>query len=501
MTNNISAKATSSEWIGLAVLALPCFVYSMDLTVLMLAIPKLMVDLEPGAAQLLWITDIYGFMVAGFLVTMGTLGDRIGRRKLLLIGAGAFSIASLFAAFAPSADMLVLARALLGIAGATLAPSTLSLIRNMFHDERQRTFAIGVWIACFSAGGSLGPVIGGVLLEHYWWGSVFLPALPVMALLLILGPFCLPESRDESAGRMDLFSVVLSLASVLSIIYGVKKIAESGFSPEHPAFMLAGLLIGYIFVRRQKKLADPMLDVTLFVQPGFSPALLINIVGLFMAFGFFLLCAQYLQLVLGLGPFAAGIWMLPTGAAFALGSIMAPVLIRHMRRVYVIALSFMIASMGFALIAMTIEIQSVVLFITCVTIVCLGFSPIGTLTTDMVLSIAPPERAGAASAISETSFELGGALGIAAIGSLSMVLYRIFMATLAPQGTPDIAMETLGGAVSMAAHGEIEYLAAAQAAFVRASEICAWIASGFAMFAGLLALVLLRPYRMRAVVE
>src|SRR5918999_4595096 len=201
MSAEEAPKAGRREWIGLAVIALPCLLYSMDLTVLNVAVPHLSADLKPSSQQLLWIIDIYGFLVAGFLITMGTLGDRIGRRRLLLIGAVVFGAGSLLAAFSTSAEMLIAARALLGVAGATLAPSTLSLIFNMFHDPRQRTFAIGVWVSAYSAGAVIGPIVGGVMLEFLWWGSVFLLALPVMALLLVLGPFLLPEFRDPNAGK------------------------------------------------------------------------------------------------------------------------------------------------------------------------------------------------------------------------------------------------------------------------------------------------------------
>src|SRR5215218_7530174 len=243
------------EWIGLAVLALACLLYAMDLTVLHLAVPTLSEDLQPSSAQLLWITDIYGFMVAGFLVTMGTLGDRIGRRRLLLTGAAAFGVVSVLAAFSTSPEMLIGSRALLGIAGATLAPSTLSLIFSMFHDPRQRTTAIGIWITSFSAGGAIGPVVGGVLLEHFWWGSVFLMALPVMALLLVLGPRVLPEYRAPDAGRLDLVSAAMSLVAMLTAIVGLKEIAQDGLGPRAALFLAAGLGIGVLFVRRQLTLA------------------------------------------------------------------------------------------------------------------------------------------------------------------------------------------------------------------------------------------------------
>ncbi|MER9865072.1 MFS transporter [Mesorhizobium sp. M0185] len=229
----------------------------MDLTVLNLAVPRLSADLKPSSSQLLWILDIYGFLLAGCLITMGTLGDRIGRRRLLLIGAVAFAIASVFAGFSTSAGMLIVSRALLGIAAATLAPSTLSLIRNMFLDPRERTVAIGVWIASFSAGSAIGPLVGGILLSYFWWGSVFLVAVPVMVALLVLGPMVLPEYRDPEAGRLDILSAALSLVAVLSVIYGIKDIAEHGLRPEAASAILFGVTVGAVFAVRQPRLTNP----------------------------------------------------------------------------------------------------------------------------------------------------------------------------------------------------------------------------------------------------
>src|SRR5262245_26904777 len=236
----------------------------MDLTVLYLAVPSLTADLEPSSSQLLWITDIYGFLLAGFLITMGTLGDRIGRRRLLLIGAGAFGVASVLAAFSMSVEMLIVSRALLGVAAATLAPSTLSLIRNMFLDPGQRTFAIGVWTTSFSLGAAIGPLLGGVLLDFFWWGSVFLLALPVMALLLVLGPRLLPEFRDPDPGRLDLISPLLSVVAVLAVIYGLKRIAESGLDWSGVLSIAAGFAVALVFVRRQRVLTNPLIDLRLF---------------------------------------------------------------------------------------------------------------------------------------------------------------------------------------------------------------------------------------------
>ncbi len=450
----IPPKAGRREWVGLAVLALPCLLYSMDLTVLNLAVPQLSAVLNPSSIQLLWIVDIYGFMVAGSLITMGTLGDRIGRRRLLMLGAAAFGAASVFAAFVTSAEMLIVARAVLGIAAATLAPSTLSLIRNMFLDPGQRTVAIGIWIASFSAGGALGPVIGGVLLSYFWWGSVFLVALPVMALLLILGPVLLPEYRDPKAGRLDIFSAVLSLGAVLPVIYGIKRIAEDGPNGVSALCILLGLVIGATFARRQLRLADPLIDMRLFRAPAFSTSLAVNIIGVFVAFGMFLFMAQYFQLVLGMSPLEAGLWMAPMGGTFIIGSMLAPLVISRMRPGFVLAGGLMVTTLGYIMVGMAAGPGGFWLLIFGSIIFCLGLSPVFTLTTDLVVSTAPPERAGAAAALAETSSEFGGALGIAILGSLATAAYRSTMGAAVPPDLPPAAMETalntLGGAMVVA---------------------------------------------------
>src|SRR4051812_36277373 len=269
--------ASRREWIGLAVIALPRLVYTMDLNVLKLALPAVSADLAPSSTELLWIVDIYGFMVAGALVTMGALGDRLGARRMLMIGAAAFALTSVLAAFASSPAMLIVARALLGLAGATLAPSTLSLIRGMFEDPRQRTFAIGVWATSYSVGAAIGPLAGGAVLEFAWWGSVFLLGVPVMLLTLVLGPRVLPEHRETELARLDIRSAALSLAAVLAVIYGLKQLAAGGSLPW--AWAGVGVLAGVLFVRRQRRLEDPLIDLSLFRVPAFSAALATNLVA------------------------------------------------------------------------------------------------------------------------------------------------------------------------------------------------------------------------------
>ncbi len=489
------SRAGRREWIGLAVIALPCILYSMDLTVLNLAVPAVSADLKPSGTELLWIVDIYGFMVAGCLITMGTLGDRIGRRRLLMIGAAAFGAASVLAAFSSTPAQLIASRALLGIAAATLAPSTLSLIRNMFHDPRERTTAIAVWVMSYSAGAAIGPVIGGVLLEYFWWGSVFLINVPVMVALLVLAPILLPEFRDPHAGRLDIPSAALSLAAVLAVIYGLKRIAEQGFSPFAFTVMLIGFAVGALFVRRQKGLADPLIDLQLFRAPAFSAAIATNVLGFCVIFAIFLFIAQYLQSVLGLSPLQAGLWGLPSALAFVAGSMATPAIVRRARPAYVIAGGMAVAAAGFGVLTAvdngtsalaTIVIGSVVLS--------LGVCPVVTLTTDIVLGAAPPERAGAAASISETSSELGGALGIALLGSVVTAAYRGAMAGAAPE-----ARDTLGGAVALAGQLPVELgtalLDSARAAYVQAFELSAAISAAMTLAVAILAFALLRGVR------
>jgi DHA2 family multidrug resistance protein-like MFS transporter len=496
-------RAGRREWIGLAVLALACVVYAMDLTVLHLAVPHLSADLEPTSAQLLWIADIYGFMVAGALITMGTLGDRIGRRRLLLFGAAGFAAASLLAAFSTSAEMLIASRALLGIAGATIAPSTLSLIRNLFHDAGQRTFAIGVWITAYSLGGAVGPLLGGVLLEFFWWGSVFLLAIPVMMLLLVIGPVLLPEFRDPQAGRLDIASAALSLAAVLAVIYGLKQLAQDGVELLPFVAIALGLVLGAVFVRRQMRLDDPLIDLSLFRVPAFSASLAVYTLGILLLFGSFLFIYQYLQLVLEYSPLIAGVLTLPSFGAFVLGSMLAPLFVKRVRPAYVMAAGLAISAVGLLGLTQVSADGGVVVLIASSFIYSLGSAPIFTLTNDLILGTAPPERAGAASAISETGAELGGALSIAILGTIGTAVYRMRVDDGIPASVPpedaETARDTLGGAV--AASGDLsaglaeQVLGAAQVAFTQGLQVVALVSAILAALTAVGVAVFLRQVR------
>jgi DHA2 family multidrug resistance protein-like MFS transporter len=476
----------------------------MDMTVMYLALPEISTALQPSSAQLLWITDIYGFLEAGFLITMGTLGDRMGRRKLLLTGAVAFTIASALAAFATTAAMLISARALLGIAGATLLPSTLSLIRNMFHDAAQRTFAIGAWTTIFSAGTMLGPLVGGFLLAHFWWGSVFLMGVPVMLIFLVVGPLLLPEFKDPIASKFDLPSAGLLIITTLTIIYGIKQMAEHGASLLYVLSITVGLVVGFIFLRRQKTLHNPLIDLQLFKKPAFSASLGALMVALFSWVGISLFVGQYLQLVLGMDPFKAGLWTIPAAASSIVTCMLAPQLVRYFHRGWLMAAGLAVMATGIALFT---QAHALPLFITATVIMSAGCGFTVTLSTDVVVATAPPERAGAAAGISETSTSFGGALGVAILGSIWMALYRSGIVHLLPAGVPaaqaKAARSTLGGALTAAeqlqgALGD-ELLRAAREAFTESFHFTAGVCAVIAMVvAGIVGVVLRRLREVRS---
>jgi DHA2 family multidrug resistance protein-like MFS transporter len=430
-THGVEQRATTRQWIGLAVLALPSLLVSIDVSLMLLALAHIGAALGADSAQQLWIMDIYGFMLAGFMITMGTLGDRIGRRKLLLIGAAGFGAASTLAAFSTSAAMLIAARALLGVAGATLSPSILALISNMFRDPRQRALAISIWLVCFMSGMAVGPLVGGAMLEVFWWGSVFLLGVPVMLLLLVAGPLLLPEYKDDKAGRLDLASVALSLATILPVIYGLKESATHGLHAVPILASLVGVAFGGAFVLRQVRLDSPLLDLRLFGNKAFSAALG-SMFGMTLIGANMLFIAQYLQLVAGLSPLKAGLWMLPGVGGSMLGLLASPILARRIRPAYLIGAGLMLAVAGFLALAQASAMSGLVTVIVGFGLMNLGCAPLVTLGTGLIVGSASPEKAGSAAAMGETCSEFGFALGIATLGSLGAAVYRGQIGTSTP---------------------------------------------------------------------
>jgi DHA2 family multidrug resistance protein-like MFS transporter len=427
MTATVEAPALRAgrrEWVGLAVLALPALLVSLDVFVLVLALPRLADALHADGTEQLWIMDVYGFLIAGFMVTMGTLGDRIGRRKLLLAGAAAFGAASVVAAFSTSAAMLIGARAVLGIAGATLAPSTLSLIGTMFRDPRQRAEAIGIWAGCFTVGAIVGPVVGGFLLEHFWWGSVFLLGVPAMVLLLVLGPKLLPEYRDETAGRLDLPSVALSLGAILPAVYGVKELARDGVHLVPVAALVAGLAVGYVFVQRQRTLDDPLVDLSLFAVPAFRTTLGGMLLFSMLGGTTMLFVAQFFQLAQRLSPVGAALGLLPGMAASTVSFLAAPVLARRFPARGLIAGGVALAAAGMATLVFADAAGGPVWPALGFAVTSLGVGPMVALGTDLVVGSVPVRKAGAASALAQTVNEFGYSFGLATVGTLGSAVVR-----------------------------------------------------------------------------
>ncbi|MDK1360810.1 MFS transporter [Arthrobacter sp. zg-Y1219] len=445
-------RAGRREWLGLAVLMLPVLLISVDNTVLSFAIPSLSRALAPTGTELLWIVDIYALVLAGLLVPMGALGDRIGRRRLLLIGGAGFGLVSAAAAFVPSAEALIGARALLGLFGAMLMPATLSLIRNIFTVPSQRRIAIAVWAAGFSGGAALGPIVGGLLLEHFWWGSVFLLSVPVLIPLLVLGPILLPESRDPHPGPVDLWSVLLVMAAMFPVVYGIKAISTSGVGVESLLPIAVGLMFGVLFVRRQLRRLHPMLDVRLFRNPTFSGSIGANLLSVFSLVGFIFFLSQHLQLVLEKSPQQAGLIMLPGLLLTIIAGLAVVRVVRHIRPGYIIAGGLLLNAVGYTIILAAGGDGGVGGLMVAFMVLGLGVGAAETISNDLILSSVPPTKAGAASAISETAYEVGAVLGTAVLGSILTAGYRngvVLPGGLAPADAA-AASETLGGAVEAA---------------------------------------------------
>ncbi|MBM7368360.1 MFS transporter [Gordonia hydrophobica] len=482
------SPAARRTWFGLAVLMLPVLLVSMDFSVLYLAMPTIVDSLDSTATQQLWILDIYGFMIAGLLITMGNIGDRIGRRRILLVGAAVFGGASVLAAFAPGPEALIAARALMGVGGATLMPASLALIANMFTDPRQRARAIGIWTSAFAGGAAIGPVLGGLLLHHYWWGIVFLINVPVLAILFAAGPFILPEFRATSTDPFDVPGVVLSLLGILPGVYAVKAFATAGVSPQAVLAGLFGLAMLVVFLWHESRATAPLVNLRLFRNPTFSACVAVALVGMMAEGGIAYLSNTYLQSVLGHDVLAAALAGLPMAVTVATFSIVADRVARLLGPRLALAGSVTLAgvsNIGFLALGTSSPLW---IFMTLSAVAGVGYGVVFSLVTDIVVGSAPPEQSGAASAISETSFELGTALGLALLGSLATA---VFLSDDAGHGFADSLGETLKQTEHLGAAGEAT-ADAAKAAFVDGMHVAAVAGGGTLLVLALVVFVAMR---------
>ncbi|MDL9980113.1 MFS transporter [Microbacterium sp. ASV49] len=484
-------------WTALTVLMLPVLLVSIDGTVLHFALPQIALHLEPTGIQQLWMIDVYPLVLAAFLVTAGTLGDRFGRRRMLLIGATGFAAVSVLAAFAPSAEWLIAARAAMGVFGALLMPSTLSLIRSIFGDRNQRRLAIAIWASAFSAGAALGPIVGGMLLEHFAWGSVFLLAVPVLVPLLVFAPFLVPESRDPNPGRIDPLSILMSIVAMVLVVYAIKEIAVDGPLPGWLAMFAAGIGIGALFVRRQLRMDIPMLDVRLFRVGTFTGALLVNLLSVIAFVGFEYFIAQHLQLVLGLSPMVAGFVLVPALVAMIVaGLVVVPISKRVPPRILVPA-ALMVSFVGYVLTAFVAHDSALALLVAASVLLGIGIGMAETVSNELALSSAPAAKAGAASAVSETAYEIGAVLGTTILGGILTAMYRTNL--VIPDGITEAgaaaARETLGGAAHAAEQvgGDLgaALQAAAASAFDAGVAVTSIIGAGFVLAAAVIAATML----------
>ncbi|MBG6212174.1 DHA2 family multidrug resistance protein-like MFS transporter [Cryobacterium sp. CAN_C2] len=495
------ARHDRRRWWALAVLMLPVLLVSIDNTVLNFALPAISTATKPTGVQLLWMVDIYPLVLAGLLVAMGSFGDRIGRRRLLLIGSAGFGAVSVAAAFSPTIEWLIVARAVLGFFGAMLMPSTLSLLRSTFTNRDQRRLAVAIWATGFAAGSALGPVVGGILLEHFAWGSVFLLAVPLLLPLLVLAPLFVTESRDPHPGRIDIVSIVLSLATMLPIVYGIKSVAQYGPTALALAPIVVGLALGVWFVRRQLRLPNPMLDMSLFRLGAFSGAVVINLLSVTALVGCLFFVSQHLQLVLGLSPLAAGLVLVPGLAAMIVAGLVIVPIARRVRPSRVVPVGLFISAAGFGFIAITggrIDAAGIAIAFVLLGI---GIGAAETISNELIIANAPADKAGAASAVSETAYELGAVLGTAVLGTILTASYRsaVALPDTLTRAQEHAAGETLGGAVAVAeqlsAGAAQALLQSARHAFDSGVGLAAWIGVALVLSAALVAVISLRRAR------
>lgn len=510
MNTETPQRATWRAWLALAVMTLPLMMAATDMTVLFMALPAITADLAPGSTQMLWILHVGEFLAVSLVLTMGWLGSKVGRRRLLMTGVGVYGLASLGAAFAPTPEVLIAMRALMGMAAATMTPSIMGLLRVLFTDARQFSAAIAVVMSSFSAGMALGPPLGGLVLEYFWWGAVFLLNVPVAVLLLLSAPL-LPGYRESVEGRVDMMSVLLSMAAIIAVIFGLQEIADHSSSgsgaPMWPyvTSVVVGLLLGAAFVRRQLRLDDPLLDIRLFAVPAFSVSLGALLLMLLAYGGLDMLFVQYLQTSIGLSPGEAGMLLVLPGVAAIVGGLAAPVMTRWMRPAIAMGGGLLVAAAGAAAFALMVGRTGALPLVAAATVMALALGPLFTLAANLIVVSAPVRKAGSAAAMTDVAGGFGGALSMAFLGSMATVVYRRGLdgaGADVPESAVEAAGESVGGAVGVAeqlpgdqAH---QLLDAAFDAFSSAVQVGYGLGAAVVALVGLAVLWLLRHTRIDA---
>ncbi|MFI6643412.1 MFS transporter [Streptomyces sp. NPDC050504] len=491
----------ANRWVVLVVLCVSLLLVALDATVLHVAMPSVTEDLRPSSTALLWIVDAYPLVCAALLILFGTLGDRVGRRRVLLLGYALFGVASAIAALAETPGVLIAARALLGVGGAMIMPATLSILRAVFPDRRERATAIGIWTAVAAVGAATGPVLGGFLVEHFWWGSVFLINIPLMVLALPLGRLLLPESTGDTDGPWDVFGALMAAFGVLGVVLGVKRAgAGEPLAAATALPLLAGAALLVLFVARQKRRSHPLIDMRMFARPAFTTSVGCIVLAMLALVGLELIAVQYLQLVLGLSPLETGLRLLPlTFAAMAAGASGSYTLARVGPR-RMVGWGFVLTAAAVLLLTLMGQQDRPALLTT--GFLLLGFGLQTTLfgAYESMLSEAPAEAAGGAAAIGETSYQLGAGMGIALLGSVMNAAYAPGLADVPDSGVPaaarDAAANSLGEAYQEAdrlggALGDV-LRTTARESFVTGLHVTLLVSAGLLLLGALAALRLPR---------
>jgi EmrB/QacA subfamily drug resistance transporter len=480
------------RWPALGVLCVSLLVIVVDNTIVNVALPTLVRDLDADIGELQWVVDAYTLVFAGLLLLAGALGDRFGRRLTLLGGLAVFGVASGSAAYAGGVDGLIIARAVMGAGAAFIMPATLSLLISVFTDTRERALAIGIWAATAGLGVALGPVVGGFLLDHFWWGSIFVVNIPLTAVALVAGRRLLPESRDPIARRIDWTGAGLSGAGLVTLVWAIIEAPSKGWTsaPVLGAGAIATAAL-VAFVAWQRRAEEPLLDVRLFKDARFTAATGTITVLFFALFGFLFLSTQYLQFVLGYSPSAAGVRVLPYAGAMIAFAPLSSRLAGRFGAKHVVTAGMLLFSVGLAIAATFTTGTGYGRLAISLLFMGAGMGLAGAPATASIMGSLPPARANIGSAVNDTTRELGGALGVAIVGSIMSSLYRTQLSDRLPDGVtaPDAAAarESLGAAVQVNGSLGAEIADAAREAFVHAMSLASIVVALVALSGAILA--------------